>query len=142
MRGLFFNPLNILATLDFQKTLNDNEITLTPDEKKNIDQIIFDGLVYQHCSDNIKNIIKTLKSTQVYSDTSQVFDLLNKQLYKLMRQKFKVKKLLTISMSETGQPLGEAKLIRLGTISHGLPKAIISTITNVVLPNNPPKPPQ
>ena len=80
MRGLFFNPLNILATLDqlvdFQKTLNDNEITLTSEEKKNIDQIIFDGLVYQHCSDNIKNIIKTLKSTLVYSDTSQEFDLL------------------------------------------------------------------
>ena len=80
IKGLFFDPLRSMMTLDqlveFQDTLNKHRIVLNADEKRNIDNIIFDSLVYRHCSPQIKNIIKTLKSTLVYNETSQTFGLL------------------------------------------------------------------
>ncbi len=54
MRNLFFDPLHCMNTLGqisgLQNSLTQHGIILTVDEKRHIDQVMFDGLTYLNTS--------------------------------------------------------------------------------------------
>ena len=70
IKGLFFNPLKLVETLDqiaiFEEWLLDNDISCTLGQLKHFDNLTFDNLKYQSCSENIKPWAQAIKTGLVY----------------------------------------------------------------------------